>query len=362
MPIGIEVGLIRLPRRLLEQRRLLQERDANLVRAGLDRHADLEVLIRGGMKRLALGRLDREHLHARPVQQQLDIVRIGQPLDVLIAIPGQANLDLVLAVEREGVGKHGAAAGANRKPLEMTLLREVGGHPDRFTAGRSARTADREPADLLGSRDIAIEQRRRQVADRHVVEAVAGIVGRQERAHVDVERQEIADRVVILGSGEPPDRRRPARIRAGGGRSIERGLQVADHGVVGRIVRAFLADGRHLAGPQLANHLLPDVRMADHVAGSNHIERETAFLVVLVVTRQAVFVDEGEEAGGRGQGMGSRLARVEREAQAASHHQAQDGERNRRPAEGTQTHIDAMIRVTLLSVESPTKPGHPILN
>ena len=47
----------------------------------------------------------------------------------------------------------------------------------------------------------------------------------------------------------------------GGRRPIERRLQVRDHRVVGRIVRPLLADRRHLPGPQLADHLLPDVRM-----------------------------------------------------------------------------------------------------
>ena len=52
---------------------------------------------------------------------------------------------------------------------------------DRVAAGRSAGAADRQPADLLRRRDVAIQQRRREIADRHVVEAVAGLVGRQQR-------------------------------------------------------------------------------------------------------------------------------------------------------------------------------------
>ena len=71
--------------------------------------------------------------------------------------------------------------------------------------------ADREPADLLRRRDVAVEQRRREVADRHVVEAVAGLVGRQQRRDVDVERQQVADGVLVLGSRQPPDASRCGR-------------------------------------------------------------------------------------------------------------------------------------------------------
>ena len=51
--------LVRLPRGFEQQRRLLQERDAERVRAGLHRHADLEVLIdRARAPAFALRRLD----------------------------------------------------------------------------------------------------------------------------------------------------------------------------------------------------------------------------------------------------------------------------------------------------------------
>ena len=58
--------------------------------------------------------------------QQLEIVRFGQALDVLVAIPHQPNLDLVLAVHRERVVDDRAAARPDRQPLEMFLLRQVG--------------------------------------------------------------------------------------------------------------------------------------------------------------------------------------------------------------------------------------------
>ena len=61
--------------------------------------------------------------------------------------------------------------------------------------GERLGASDREAADLLRGRHVAIQQRRREIADRHVVEAVAGFVGRQQRRGVDVEREQIADGV-----------------------------------------------------------------------------------------------------------------------------------------------------------------------
>ena len=104
-----------------------------------------------------------------------------------------------------------------------------GRNPDRVAAGRAARAADRQAADLLRRRDVAVEQRRRQIADRHVVEAVAGLVGRQQRRDVDVEREQIADGVLVFGSGQPPDRGGAAGIRMRRGRAIERRLERRDH-------------------------------------------------------------------------------------------------------------------------------------
>ena len=77
---------------------------------------------------------------------------------------------------------------------------------------------DRQPADLLRRRQISFEQRRRQIAHRHVVEAVARLVAGQQRRDVDVEREQIADGVLVFGPVEPAERVGSARIRLRGRR------------------------------------------------------------------------------------------------------------------------------------------------
>ena len=75
--------------------------------------------------------------------------------------------------------------------------------------GRQRAVADRQAADLHRRGDVALNQRRRhgeRLGD--VVEALARAVGRQQRVHVDVEREQIADRVGVLGAVQPMQRRR----------------------------------------------------------------------------------------------------------------------------------------------------------
>ena len=68
-----------------------------------------------------------------------------QALDVLVAVARQPDLDLVFAVQRKRVRNDGAAARAERQPVEVLLLRQVRRKHDRVAAGR-ARRAARPPA------------------------------------------------------------------------------------------------------------------------------------------------------------------------------------------------------------------------
>ena len=88
--------------------------------------------------------------------------------------------------------------------------------------------ADRQGADLLGRRQIALLQRRRDaqhVGD--IVEAVRRIVGRQQRRDVDVEREHVADRVGVLGAVQAMEHR-PAGIGRRRRRPIQLALEPAD--------------------------------------------------------------------------------------------------------------------------------------
>ena len=71
-------------------------------------------------------------------------MRLGQPLDLLVAVAAQADLDFVLAVLRERVGHDSAAARAERQPLDVLFLREVRRDTERVAAGERPDPPDRE--------------------------------------------------------------------------------------------------------------------------------------------------------------------------------------------------------------------------
>ena len=125
VPVHVVVGLVRLALGLQQRGGILQERHAELVRAGRRPDAGLQVRVGGLMVRLRSGGVTRERRHSLAIQQHLQLMRLAQALDVLVAVPRQADLDLVLAVLREGVRDQGPAARADRQPFDVLLLGEV---------------------------------------------------------------------------------------------------------------------------------------------------------------------------------------------------------------------------------------------
>ena len=121
--------------------------------------------------------------------------------------------------------------------------------------------ADREPADLPRGGEIAFEQRGREVADGDVVEAVAGIVAGQQRGDVDVERQQIADGVLIFGAIEAAEGVGAAGVGVRSGGPVEGGFELGDERVVSGLVRTRQSGRRHGTDAQPAHHLLPDLRV-----------------------------------------------------------------------------------------------------
>ena len=173
-------------------------------------------------------------LHALAVEADLELVRFGEPHDPADEVAQQVDLDAVLAVDREVVTDHRAAARAERHPFEPVVLRQVG--RDLVGIGLTAdrRIADRLLADLARRLQIALEQRRRDTEDvADVVEAVARVVWRQQCRDVDVEPEQIANRVVVLGAVEAMERRAATGIGLGVRRLVELVLEPAGETVVG---------------------------------------------------------------------------------------------------------------------------------
>ena len=139
------------------------------------------------------------------------------------------NRELVLAVRREVVAGDDAAARAEGHAVEALVLRgvarrQIGG------LGRRLPVADRHAGDARRRRRVRLEQRRR---DRQrpgdVVEAVGRIVGRQQRGGVDLQVEQIADGVGVLGAVQSmqDDRARSRSVRRRRDRSPPRASRAA---------------------------------------------------------------------------------------------------------------------------------------
>ena len=86
---------------------------------------------------------------------------------------------------------------------------------------------------------------------------MTALIGRQKRGGVDVERQQVPDRVLILGSIQAPQRFGAAGIRLCGRRRIERCFQPRQYREAIGLGRLRHVGRRHDARVQLAHHLLP---------------------------------------------------------------------------------------------------------
>ena len=265
--IGPQVGLAQ---RLGVRRGLPHERHPQLARPRPDRQAELPVAIDVPLPvapRTALvavarpvgGRpADGEGPHQHAVQAHLHRVRHLEDGEVVAGVAGEADAEVVLRVLGERVAERAAAAGAERHARHPVVLRQVAREAEHLGGGRGGGAPDRHAGDLARGREVALEQGRRDPEhSRDVVEAVARAVGRQQLRDVDLQVDEVAHRVVVLGPVQPVERLGPAGIGIRGGVPVQLGLQPADEPVVGRRVRPWPRRRGHGPRPQLPDHRLP---------------------------------------------------------------------------------------------------------
>ena len=281
----------------LEHRRgLLQERRRDVALPGFDEAPDLEA--RGldrvrGVGGVLLQRVQilvaAEHsaMHMLAVDQQLQLLGILQAADRAEVGAVQADLEVVFPVHGKGMPRHQPAHRAERQPFEMDVLRQVLAHGIGVAADADAEITDRDRADLTRGRQIRLQQCRRaalRIGD--VVEAERRVVGRQQRRHVHIEPQQIADRIAVLGAIQAA-KHRAAREWLHR-RPVEFALQPRDQPIVGGRVGALHAVRRHGADAKLAYDALPHVGVVRHARQVERLERQSGGLQARVVTRDAV--------------------------------------------------------------------------
>ncbi len=312
--------LERQPRRLVERGRACEERRRHGVPAGADGHAHapigvgavargaalavqlkalhdladrrrIRVVVRGLRRHQRHGR-QREQREALAVDGDLERLLLGVERHALVQIARELGSDLVLGIGREVVIDSHAAARAERQTGQALLLRTVVGHAEPVDVDERRRRADGEPADLVGCGEIALEQRRRELQHaRDVVEAVARLVGRQELGDLDVEVQQIADGVAVLGAVQAVERLRAAGVRTRGGCRIELAFEPARELDTRFGGRPRLADGRHHAGAQLPDDFLPLGGMRGNGVERQRLEGKLGRALDVVVAARAIALD-----------------------------------------------------------------------
>ena len=132
-------------------------------------------------------------------------MRTVESFDVIIAVARKAQLDLIRPVDGNVCGTL-ARRGYRMAAREAVLLRKIWRNDDRLAPGRAYRTPDSEPADLLRCGQIPLQQRRRQIPERYVIESgpVSSLGSSDETSTSTPSRSRIAFRSNESGGGMSP--------------------------------------------------------------------------------------------------------------------------------------------------------------
>ena len=281
----------------------LEERGRDAVRTGDDvdrRGAQLHPILALVLAEVGLGhrRADVEQRHAFAVHRYVDLFLEAHRQERRPAEQAaqrgvdHRRFEHVLAVGGEDVHHRQPAARPDRRArgvghLRATVLDLEGGR-----GGAGLAIADRQPADLAGSAQVALHQLRREVLHvGDVVEAGADRVGGKVGAGVDVETDQVAHRGSVLGAIQPLERAPPRPRRRGGG-GVHRRLERGDHGRDRHRVGTRGAGRRHHPGPELLDHLLGELPVLDVFGGVEASERQAAGLGAIAVAGGAVASDQ----------------------------------------------------------------------
>ncbi len=152
--------------------------------------------------------------------------------------------------------------------------------------------AHRPATDLQRGRYVTLDQRGRHaqhVGD--VVEAFGRVIRRQQGCDVDLQVEDVTDRVGVLRSVQSVQ-----RLGAGEGSNVagtvQTGRELTGEGVEHRALRPRLSGGWHHARAHFADGLFPGLGVAGEICRVQHVERDAARPVRRVVALGAVLVEQ----------------------------------------------------------------------
>jgi hypothetical protein len=126
---------------------------------------------------------------------------------------------------------------------------------------------------------------------RHVVKAKRRVVRRQEQRRINVQPQQIANRVCVLGAVQAVQHW-PAGIRRSRRDAIELAFEPARKRVENCRRRTRRTWGRHQPGTELPRHLLPRFDVGGRGRERGRVERQPAGLQPLVMAGDAVLTQK----------------------------------------------------------------------
>ena len=154
--------------------------------------------------------------------------------------------------------------------------------------------AERLDRDVVGGMHVLLDEGRRNLQrGGDVVEALRGVVRRQQFGAVDVDQKQIVDRVFVLLAIQPMQHLLIGDVRLVG-KLVERIFEPRDQRIDRFAVRLLRARRRHDAAAQLAHGLLEKLGILGDARGRDAFEADAADLGFVVVAARAVLLHGGE--------------------------------------------------------------------
>ena len=252
-----------------------------------------------GLHLVILGAADLRGVDLLAIDRDHERVRCLVTLDARVPFfhaAHETSEQLVFGVGGKHMTDLSAATSAERQPFDVSALAELA--TDRIFRGPWAHVgiADRQRADALRRCQIALEeQRRSSQRGGDVVEPEVGAVARQQFGDVNVEGQQIANRVAVLGPVQPMD-----DVAAGRALAppclIERAREPRGEGRVLGFRGSWHVLRWHCAHAQFPEHAFPRRRLGQQVVQASGLEIDRVvgrLRRAAVVAADAVLLDPG---------------------------------------------------------------------
>ncbi len=228
------------------------------------------------------------------VEAQLELLWAAHADDVVVDLTPQTNPEGVLAVAREVVThRQPAPRSEGQVFMHARVLFQESWHPVHLRGRRRFRRAiaHRHPADVPRRGEIAFEMRRRQrKACGHVVEPVFRFIRQQQRGGIDLQREQVANRVGVFGTIQTVSAD-ASRLRIEIGGRVQRGLQPRGNRIGISHAWPRPVGRRHLARADLVENFLPGLRLPCQRRERVRTQAEATGQRAIVMTRDTVRFD-----------------------------------------------------------------------